>query len=67
MTADTQVQVTCRGCGRVDTDFTLVSEHRVAKGTIAYVRCTCGALQIHSRSRLADSQPVLGAAPRAAA
>lgn len=49
----------CRSCGRADTEFEVVSEHRTAQGAISYVRCTCGALQVLSRSRLDNTEQVV--------
>ena len=54
----------CRSCGQSDIEFEVVSEHRTAQGVVRYVRCTCGALQVLSRSRLDSSERVLiGARP----
>lgn len=58
----------CRKCGQTDTGFELVSEHRTAQGTVRYVRCSCGALLMLSRSRLDASERVLiGGRPAGAA
>lgn len=59
MEVDTGVLSACRGCGQPDTEFEVVSEHRTAQGVVRYVRCTCGALQVLSRSRLDSSERVL--------
>lgn len=64
MKVDTGVVSACRSCGQQDTEFEVVSEHRTAQGVVRYVRCTCGALQVLSRSRLDSSERVLiGAQP----
>ncbi|HET7327541.1 MAG TPA: hypothetical protein VFJ14_09680 [Nocardioidaceae bacterium] len=56
----------CRSCGRTDTEFEVVSEHRTARGAVGYVRCSCGALQVLSRSRLDSTQRVVVGAPHIA-
>ncbi len=59
MNVDAGGSPACRSCGRLDVEFEVVSEHRTAQGVVGYVRCTCGALQVLSRSRLDSSERVL--------
>lgn len=63
MKVDAGIVSACRSCGRADTEFEVVSEHRTAQGGISYVRCTCGGLQVLSRSRLDRSQSVVVGVP----
>ena len=64
MKADTGMVSACRSCGRTDAEFEVVSVHRTAQGTVSYIRCSCGGLQVLSRSRLDGSERVVtGPAP----
>lgn len=66
MKVDAGIVSACRSCGRTDTEFEVVSEHRTAQGGISYVRCACGSLQVLSRSRLDDAQRVVVGVPHIA-
>lgn len=59
MKVDAGIMTACRSCGQSDTEFEVVSEHRTAHGVVSYVRCSCGGLQVLSRSRLDNSQRTL--------
>lgn len=63
MKVDAGTVAACRSCGRADTEFEVVSEHRTARGGISYVRCTCGGLQVLSQSRLDSSRRVVVGMP----
>lgn len=56
----TGIVMACRRCGQTQATFAVVSQHHTSSGVVRYVRCTCGALQMQSRSRFGGEWQSLG-------